>query len=96
MAAPPFVPFQKNRKPGASEKACPTCQGSGNVDTHVCKTCHHAGVVPKEWKQGDGPVKPGNPVKMGDQAKPPAAQAKPGTPAASAKKPMPGGPKGGD
>jgi DnaJ-class molecular chaperone len=61
----PFVPFQQNRKPGESEKVCPTCQGSGSVDTHVCKTCHHAGVVPKEWKQGDGPVKPGNPVKMG-------------------------------
>jgi hypothetical protein len=65
MAQAPFVPFQKNRKPGAGEKTCPTCQGTGNVDTHACKTFHHAGVVPAEWKPGDGPVKPGNPVKMG-------------------------------
>jgi hypothetical protein len=53
---PPFVPIQKNRSPGAGEKVCPTCDGSGNVDTHICKTCHHSGVVPSEWKAGDGPL----------------------------------------
>jgi hypothetical protein len=57
---PPFVPIQKHRSPGDGEKACPTCSGTGSVDTHICKTCHHSGVVPESWKQGDGPVLTGN------------------------------------
>jgi DnaJ-class molecular chaperone len=56
----PFVPIQKHRSPGAGEKACPPCSGTGSIDTHVCKTCHGAGAVPDDWKPGDGPVKPGN------------------------------------
>jgi hypothetical protein len=54
----PFVKLQKHRKPGDGEKACPTCSGTGQVNTHACKTCHNAGVVPEAWKPGDGPVIP--------------------------------------
>jgi DnaJ-class molecular chaperone len=57
---PPFVPIQQKREPGAGEKACPPCSGTGSIDTHVCKTCHGAGAVPDDWKPGDGPVTPGN------------------------------------
>jgi len=56
---PPFIPLQKNRKPGDGEKVCPKCDGTGSVNTHACPVCHHSGVVPKDWKQGDGPVPPG-------------------------------------
>jgi DnaJ-class molecular chaperone len=51
-----FVPIQKRRKPGPDEKADPTCSGTGRVDNHVCRICHGSGVVPQDWKPGDGPV----------------------------------------
>jgi hypothetical protein len=62
---PPFVPVQKNRKPGPSEKADPTCAGSGRVDNRICKICAGSGVVPKDWQPGDGPVK--MPMRQGMQ-----------------------------
>lgn len=55
---PPFVPIQKRRTPGADEKTDPTCDGTGSVNAHVCRICHGAGVVPADWKSGDGPVIP--------------------------------------
>lgn len=53
---PEFVPIQKHRNPGSKEKTCPPCMGTGSVDAHVCNVCHGSGAVPKDWKQGDGPV----------------------------------------
>ena len=52
-----FVKIQTKRKPGENEKADPTCNGMGRVDAHVCRICHGSGVVPEDWKEGDGPVK---------------------------------------
>ena len=50
---PNFVPIQKHREPGANEKSCPPCSGTGSIDSHVCKTCHGSGVVSKDWTPGD-------------------------------------------
>jgi hypothetical protein len=71
-----FVPIQKHREPGDGEKTCPPCTGTGSIDTHVCKTCHGSGVVPEDWKPGDGPVRP-----PGDKTPPqgtPATKGRPG------------------
>jgi hypothetical protein len=51
-----FVPAQKRRDPGDGEKTDPTCGGTGRVDNHMCTICHGSGVVPEDWKPGDGPV----------------------------------------